>query len=392
MPHIRIARFTPPTLPQSIEQTHFIQAYQNRHKNPDWLILTQIEQYRFFIWVKPSEEGYLLKAEKATRPTTNYYLQKALKDFATLLGVKPDQSNIPDVIKKQHLEKQDKTLKEISFFTQNFPHDKPLVIEIGFGSGRHLLYQAKQNPQYLYIGLEIHKPSIEQVIKQIKLQSIENILLLNYDARIFLEFVPSNSVKQIFVHFPVPWDKKPSRRVISKNFIKESTRVLQPQGTLELRTDSENYFHYALETFLNSNRLDIHIKKNQDAAITSKYEDRWRKQEKNIYDIIMQGLEESKPLEQKGRFDFPNQEPAHQTLKEYIGKTLKKAEGFLHFERLYEQSNKDYFVRLSLGNFEHPEHLYLHVCEDQVSYFPHEPIPSSSNLMMHHTLKEVLYG
>jgi len=34
-------------------------------------------------------------------------------------------------------------------------------------------------------------------------------LILDYDARVFLEFLPSNSAKQIFVHFPVPWDKNP---------------------------------------------------------------------------------------------------------------------------------------------------------------------------------------
>ncbi len=392
MPHIRINTYTPPVLPQSIGDTHFIQAYKNEHKNPDWLILTQVEQYRFFIWVKPSEEGYLLKAEKATRPTTNYYLQRALKDFAALLGVEKSQSNIPDIIKKQHLEEQDKALKDISFFTQDFPTDKPLVIEIGFGSGRHLLYQAKTHKENLYIGLEIHKPSIEQVIKQIKIQSIDNLLLLNYDARIFLEFVPSNSVKQIFVHFPVPWDKKPSRRVISQNFIEEAQRVLKIDGTLELRTDSENYFQYALETFLASNRLDIHIKKNQDAVITSKYEDRWLKQEKNIYDIIMRGLKESEALKVKEDFHFPKKSVSHQNILSHIGKTLKMEQGFIHFERRYTHSEHDYFIRVSLGNFEHPEHLYIHIEPNKASYFPHEPIPSSSNVMMHHTLKEVLYG
>lgn len=31
----------------------------------------------------------------------------------------------------------------------------------------------------------------------------------------------------------------------------------------------------------------VHVKKNQDLEITSKYEDRWRKMEKDIYDVTL---------------------------------------------------------------------------------------------------------
>ena len=106
------------------------------------------------------------------------------------------------------------------------------------------MYQASNNPDTLFIGLEIHTPSAQQVLKQIDLQGLTNVWIVNYDARLFLEMIPSNLCEKIFVHFPVPWDKKPHRRVISKDFLLESLRVLKVDGKLELRTDSDNYFEY----------------------------------------------------------------------------------------------------------------------------------------------------
>jgi len=135
-------------------------------------------------------------------------------------------------------------------FAKNFPTEREVRIEVGFGSGRHLLHQAANNPDILFIGIEIHRPSIEQVLKQVVIQELDNVMVLDYDARLFMELVPSNIVGKIYVHFPVPWDKKPHRRVISTTFIEEARRVLKVGGTLELRTDSENYYAYSYETFI----------------------------------------------------------------------------------------------------------------------------------------------
>jgi tRNA (guanine-N7-)-methyltransferase len=392
MPHYHIKDFTLPTLPQTVDGVTFHKLFKNEMESPDWIIDTSFEGKDFFIWLKASDNGYLLKAEKATRPSPNYYLQQALKSFAKISKASVESNNIPDVLKKEHLADTQSVLKNIDFFAENFPKNKDVSIEVGFGSGRHLLYQAQQQPDVLFIGIEIHKPSIEQVIKQIEIHKIDNLLLLDYDARIFLEFVPSNCVKQIFVHFPVPWDKKPTRRVISEMFIKESVRVLQPTGTLELRTDSENYFAYSLQTFLAANILDMQIKKNHDIGITSKYEDRWRIQEKNIYDIKLQGGETSPELEVAESFSFPELVVAHESFTKFLGTTIKYEFGFIHFERLYFNKPEDYIYRFSMGSFERPEHLYLKVTNNTVSYFPANPVASKSNALVHQELIKLITG
>jgi tRNA (guanine-N7-)-methyltransferase len=243
----------------------------------------------------------------------------------------------------------------------------------------------------LFIGIEIHRPSIEQVLKQSVIQKLDNLLVLDYDARLFMELVPSNLVGAIYVHFPVPWDKKPHRRVISTSFIEEARRVLKVGGTLELRTDSENYYAYSYETFIAFNKTTLQINKNKDIAVSSKYEDRWKKMEKNIYDVTMINDEESEPLNIEGDFSFSGSILDEERLLQLHNKTFRFENGFIHFERAYTMSD-GVMLRLSMGSFDRPEHLYILIKGDEVSYYPELPLKSRSNLNAHQELGKVLNG
>jgi len=228
-------------------------------------------------------------------------------------------------------------------------------------------------------------------LKQVTIQNLDNLLVLDYDARLFMELVPSNVVGKIYVHFPVPWDKKPHRRVISTSFIKESNRVLKVDGRLELRTDSENYYAYSYETFIAFNKTTLHINKNKDIAITSKYEDRWKKMEKNIYDVTMINEEESQELSIDGDFEFSKVTLSLDEMKALHGVTKKFDSGFIHFERVYTIEN-GLMIRLSMGSFDRPEHLYILVNDDILSYYRSLPLKSKSNLLAHKFLDGIFHG
>jgi tRNA (guanine-N7-)-methyltransferase len=206
-----------------------------------------------------------------------------------------------------------------------------------------------------------------------------------------MELIPSNLVDKIYVHFPVPWDKKPHRRVISTNFIEEARRVLKVEGRLELRTDSENYYAYSYETFIAFNKTILHINKNKDIAISSKYEDRWKKMQKNIYDVSMINEEESAALSVTGDFTFADVKMSNDEILKLHGTTQKFDEGFIHFERAYSLID-GVMLRLSMGSFDRPEHLYLLINAAKASYFDTLPLRSRSNLKAHTYLNGLLHG
>jgi len=389
MPHLHIKDFKEIEFPQTFNDVEFNFIAENEKNPSEKLISVKVEDDKFFLLLKDEENRTLLKSDKLTRPASIYNVHKALLSYAKLAKIDIINSNVPDVQKNVHLEEVT-ALKNIEYFISNFPKDKKISIEVGFGSGRHLLHQAQNNPDILFIGIEIHRPSIQQVLKQISIQNLNNLLVLDYDARLFMELVPSNIVEKIYVHFPVPWDKKPHRRVISTSFIEESNRVLRVAGQLELRTDSENYYAYSYETFIAFNKTTLHISKNREIAISSKYEDRWKKMEKNIYDVTMINEEDSEPISLDGSFEFDSFKSTHTKVLELNNVTNRFDGGFIHFERGFKTQN-GVMLRISMGSFDRPEHLYV-LIEDSISYYPQPPLKTKSNINAHNVLNRLING
>jgi tRNA (guanine-N7-)-methyltransferase len=389
MPHLHIEEFKSIDFPQSQDGVTFNFMAKNANHDDEILISASVEQDEFFLLAKEDEKSKLLKSDKLSRPASTFNVHKALLAYAKLSDMSILSSNVPLNQKNIHLE-ESSALKDINFFAQKFPDAKEVRIEVGFGSGRHILHQAAHNPDILFIGIEIHRPSIEQVLKQISIQKLDNLLVLDYDARLFMELVPSNIVGKIYVHFPVPWDKKPHRRVISTSFIEEATRVLKVGGNLELRTDSEKYYAYSYETFIAFNKTTLQINKNRDIAISSKYEDRWKKMEKNIYDVTMINEEASAGLDVEGDFNFSEIKLSHDEIIKLHGTTKFFDGGFIHFERAYTLEDGA-MLRISMGSFDRPEHLFVLV-RAEASYFPSNPLKSRSNLKAHKVLDGLFHG
>jgi len=390
MPHLNLESFNPLTFPARCGEVEFLFQADYKNKDEGALIATRYKGREFFLVYKNGTKK-LLKGDKVTRPSPNFILKHALSAYAECSGSPILDSNVDNAPENTHLKTHD-ALKSIQFFADNFPKDREVRIEVGFGSARHLLHQASANPDVLFIGLEIHKPSIEQALKQIVIQNLTNIMILDYDARLFLEFVPSNIVGKIYVHFPVPWDKKPHRRVISEAFLKESERSLRVGGTLELRTDSENYYRFALETFSTPRQSRFEVRKNQEIAIVSKYEDRWKKQEKNIYDVTFTCDVESPEPDHIGDFSF-SIAPIDATIIVRLSKeTYKREWGFIHVERTFSVGENGSMIRLAMGSFDRPESTYVLIENGAACYYPSLPVRSSANLKAHILLDELLHG
>lgn len=345
-----------------------------------------------FLLTKVVKNGNdLVKLDSATRLTPVSLMKTALNDYEKLSESEVLFSNVNSIYNK--VKPEEKYLKDINYFVKDFHTDKEIYVEVGFGSGVHLLHQAKTNPDKIIIGLEIHYPSIEQVLKQAKIQNIENILVINYDARLFLEFLKSNSVGKVFVHFPVPWDKKPHRRVMSVEFIEECMRVLKVGGTLELRTDSPNYFEYSTSLLEHFKGYHYEILTNEDLAVTSKYEARWKRQEKTIWDVKITAKDNSEEVYLEDDFAFPYLYEK-ETIKSKIDtNAIIKDDYMVHFESCYDIEDKDIsglLIKVTFGSFNRPVSKYLLLENGNMRYFQGEPIITRANLEAHKTILEIL--
>ena len=385
MPNFQATCIEKLTYPSSSNGVEFL---WEANESNETLIYTRYKEEEFFLKRLQRGDDVLIKGEKITRPSQVKLLQYALAEYEKVTNSKTTYSNI-HTTKNRH-DKDSKHLKNIDFFVNEFDDDREIWVEVGFGSGRHLLYQASQNPNVLHVGIEIHKPSVEQVMKRCEAEGLDNVYLLDFDARIFLECLESNKVGRIFVHFPVPWDKKPHRRVISKAFINESIRVLKIGGSLELRTDSDNYFGYSFGEFIALNKAKLAINKNQELPITSKYEDRWKKMEKNIYDITLINDVVSEDIELPKPLCFEKSLHVKNIKENFTKDTLRGDSWFVHFEQLYTIDDETIMLRVSFGANERGEHNFILIEGEKALYFPKKVLSTEANVWAHRAIEDWL--
>jgi tRNA (guanine-N7-)-methyltransferase len=388
MPHLKVTPFDSSIIREKIEDSKLMKLQAKSLTSDDEVIAVEHGGEEFLLQLKPDSKATLLKYDKVTRPLKVNLLKEALAEVSSELGLEVLSSNIAMSNTKAALSSE--YFKKIEDFENiSYPKEK-ISVEVGFGSGRHLLYQAQKNPDTLFIGLEIHTPSAQQVLKQIELQGIDNIWVVNYDARLFLEMLPSNACTQIFVHFPVPWDKKPHRRVISPSFLDESMRVLKKGGRLELRTDSDKYFWYSLETFFGIPKVEVEVRKNEALEVTSKYEARWLRQEKDIYDVYVESKVESEEKRETLDFNFNIVKYKNGLENELPTKALVFDGYFIHFERMYKTADNRLLVKCAFGSFDRPEHKYILIESDSCRYFVSPPVKTKVNHEAHQKIMELL--
>ena len=323
-----------PPLPIKLGETEFLETARGRNLT---LVRTKSFDSEFFIIVKPGGSKVIVKGEKITKPAKIGHLQRALEIF---------KERFCGRIISQAFAYKDSSLtektplilgeNEILSLVKSSKFDK-IFIEIGFGSGRHLLHQARSNQDALLIGIEIYKPAIEQVAKLAIRERLQNIALIATDARVLLSLLPAGCLQRVFLHFPVPWDDAPHRRVISDEFASQIARTLGRGGRFELRTDSEEYFLYAMQKlspYVQRKAGEISHFKNRDAAVASKYEDRWRKMDKDIYDLIYENKTAGLGEPQRFEMEFLKFDAAA-IARNFKNFTFKGEDFFVHFEEIF---------------------------------------------------------
>lgn len=128
--------------------------------------------------------------------------------------------------------------------TALFAHGTEEVwLEIGFGAGEHMLWQARANPDIGLIGCEPFLNGVGAALAGIDEQGIDNIRILPDDARPLLDALAPQSIARVFILFPDPWPKSRhnERRIVSPPVLDQLARVMRPGAELRVATDVEDY-------------------------------------------------------------------------------------------------------------------------------------------------------
>ncbi len=116
-------------------------------------------------------------------------------------------------------------------------------LEIGFGAGEHLAWQADRHCNIGFLGCEPFVNGVAAMLAQIEERSLQNVRIYNDDARDVLAWLPRGAIGRIFILFPDPWPKKRHRRrrLVSLEVHDGLARVLRRGGELRMASDIGDY-------------------------------------------------------------------------------------------------------------------------------------------------------
>ncbi len=139
------------------------------------------------------------------------------------------------------------TLDPASLFSRPMPDG--YAIEIGFGAGEHLAWQAAHRPDRGFIGCEPYINGVARCLGLIERGNLSNVRIHDNDARFVLAALPANSLDAAYILFPDPWPKSRhhKRRIVSRPTLDRLALLMKPGAELRLATDDPSYLPWMIE-------------------------------------------------------------------------------------------------------------------------------------------------
>lgn len=134
-----------------------------------------------------------------------------------------------------------------------------LVLEIGSGSGGHLLKRALHNPNLAFLGIEPRFKRAVRTIQKAQTEGIDNVFVLREKLDNIWHVIFHLRFQQVFINFPEPWPKRRDwkHRLLSNEHLGKLAKLMVKGAALELKTDNLPYFNWVCQQATNCEELDV---------------------------------------------------------------------------------------------------------------------------------------
>ena len=177
-----------------------------------------------------------------------------------------------------------KSIQEVEDFSKHF--DK-CYLEIGFGNAENIIFQAINNPSYLFIGSEVYMSGIGTLVSSIKENNINNIKIFSDDIRMLLDQSPKKVFDSVIIICPDPWPKEKhhKRRLINKCFLEMVHDFMKDDSNIYISTDWENYAESISELFVKNKLFKPSSNKSFQKDSLSKFERRGKDEGRDLFEF-----------------------------------------------------------------------------------------------------------
>ena len=140
-----------------------------------------------------------------------------------------------------------------------FNNNNPIVIELGCGKGEYSVELAKLYPEINFIGIDIKGARFWRGAKIATDNEIANVAFVRSQIELVDKIFSGNEISEIWITFPDPQIKfkREKHRLMNLNFIELYSKILAPNGIINLKTDSEFLHGYILGLIKSTDFLEL---------------------------------------------------------------------------------------------------------------------------------------
>lgn len=130
--------------------------------------------------------------------------------------------------------------------TDIFEKEQSIILELACGKGEYSLALSEQYPGNNIIGVDIKGARIWKGAREALQSNRKNVRFLRIYIDHLDEYFAPGEVEDIWITFPDPYPRGSDRnkRLTSPKFLNIYQNILQPDGFVRLKTDSDQLFSY----------------------------------------------------------------------------------------------------------------------------------------------------
>lgn len=130
-----------------------------------------------------------------------------------------------------------------------FKNKNPIVIELACGKGDYTLGMGRLFPDKNFIGVDIKGNRLWSAARIAALENLENVGFIRDQIDHIHEYFEKDEVAEIWITFadPFPRDGDAKKRLTDKKFLILYKQILQKEGTINVKIDSDILYNYTKE-------------------------------------------------------------------------------------------------------------------------------------------------
>tara|TARA_Y200000002_G_scaffold204543_1_gene168749 strand:- start:654 stop:1238 length:585 start_codon:yes stop_codon:yes gene_type:complete len=159
--------------------------------------------------------------------------------------------------------------------------EENIILDIGFGTGDSTVALQGMFPHHSIMGIEAYKPGVKNLLSK-------KIYVHYGDALEIIEEISKDTISQIYMLFPDPWQKKKhrKRRLFNEYTFRVIMSIMKRNGFFHFSTDNISYALEAKKIISRVTSVDISFSKNRGFRPITKFEKKGISKKNFVFDLI----------------------------------------------------------------------------------------------------------